>query len=203
VTNSNKNIPADKELVQQVLDGNLHAYTRLIRHTERLVAQIVFKMISNPEDRKDIAQDIYLKIHRKLPSFSFQSKLTTWVAQVSYNTCLDYLRKKKLLLPGDGPEGNEAEDEGWFADKFFAGSPAVAVDTMIHKKEVAAILKTAISKLPPVYNTLISLYHQEEMSYEEIGQITGLPDGTVKNYLFRARKMLKNELLVTYKKDDL
>ena len=203
MTNSNRNIPADKELVQQVLDGNLHAYTLLIRHTERLVAQIVFKMISNPEDRKDIAQDIFLKIHRKLPSFSFQSKLSTWVAQVSYNTCLDYLRKKKLLLPGDGPEGNEADDDGCFVNKFFSGSPEVAVDTMIHKKELTAILKTAISKLPPVYHTLISLYHQEEMSYEEIGQITGLPDGTVKNYLFRARKMLKNELSVTYKKDDL
>ena len=122
---------------------------------------------------------------------------------MSYNTCLDYLRKKKLFLPGDGPEGNEAEDDGWFANKFFSGSSGVAVDTMIHKKELTAILKTAISKLPPVYKTLISLYHQEEMSYEEIVEITGLPDGTVKNYLFRARKMLKNELLVTYKKDDL
>ncbi len=203
MTNSNRNIPADRELVQQMLDGNLHAYTQLIRHTERLVAQIVFKMISDPEDRKDIAQDIYLKIHRKLPSFSFQSKLTTWVAQVSYNTCLDYLRKKKLYLPGDRPESNDAEEEGWFVNKFFPNSSAVAVDTMIHKKELVAILKTAISKLPPVYNTLISLYHQEEMSYEEIGQITGLPDGTVKNYLFRARKMLKNDLLVNYKKDDL
>lgn len=203
MTNSNRNIPADKELVQQVLDGNLHAYTLLIRHTERLVAQIVFKMISNPEDRKDLAQDIYLKIHRKLPSFRFQSKLTTWVAQVSYNTCLDYLRKKKLLLQADVSEGNEAEDDGWFTNKFFASSPAVAVDSMIHKKELAAILKIAISKLSPVYNTLISLYHQEEMSYEEIGQITGLPEGTVKNYLFRARKMLKNELLINYKKDDL
>lgn len=203
MTNSNRNIPADKELVQQVLDGNLHAYAQLIRHTERLVAQIVFKMISNPEDRKDLAQDIYLKIHRKLPSFNFQSKLSTWVAQVSYNTCLDYLRKKKLFLPGDGPEGNETEDDGWFTNKFFSGSSGVTVDTMIHKKELTAILKTAITKLPPLYNTLIGLFHQEEMSYEEIGQITGLPDGTVKNYLFRARKMLKNELLVTYKKDDL
>ncbi len=203
MTSSNRNIPADKDLVQQVLGGNTHAYRLLIQHTERLVTQIVFKMISNPEDRKDIAQDIYLKIHRKLPSFNFQSKLSTWVAQVSYNTCLDYLRKKKLFLPGDGPEGNEAEDDGWFTNKFFSGSSGVAVDTLIHKKELTAILKTAISKLPPVYNTLISLFHQEEMSYEEIGQITGLPDGTVKNYLFRARKMLKTELLITYKKDDL
>ena len=203
MTNSNRNIPADKELVQQVLDGNLHAYTLLIRHTERLVAQIVFKMISNPEDRKDIAQDIFLKIHRKLPTFSFQSKLSTWVAQVSYNTCLDYLRKKKLLLPGDGPEGNEADDDGWFVNKFFSGSPEVAVDTMIHKKELTAILKTAISKLPPVYHTLISLYHQEEMSYEELVLITGLPEGTVKSYLFRARKMLKEKLLLKYKKEAL
>ena len=55
----------------------------------------------------------------------------------------------------------------------------------------------------PLYRTLISLYHQQEMSYEEIAQITSLPDGTVKNYLFRARKMLKQYLLASYQRDDL
>ena len=69
--------------------------------------------------------------------------------------------------------------------------------------DLAGILGTAIEQLPPLYRTLISLYHQQELSYEEIAQITSLPDGTVKNYLFRARKLLKQRILATYQRDDL
>ena len=64
-------------------------------------------------------------------------------------------------------------------------------------------LSTAIEQLPPLYRTLIALYHQQELSYEEIAQITSLPDGTVKNYLFRARKLLKQHLLARYQRDEL
>ncbi|MBK5273133.1 MAG: RNA polymerase sigma factor, partial [Bacteroidia bacterium] len=77
------------------------------------------------------------------------------------------------------------------------------ITTLIRQKELSAILKTEIEKLSPVYKTLITLYHNEELSYEEIEQITSLPAGTIKSYLFRARKTLKNNLLLNYKKTDL
>lgn len=193
---------SDKHLVEKVLGGDTQAFRFIIRNTERLVAQIVFRMISNPEDRKDLAQDIYLKVYNKLAGFRFQSKLSTWIAQVSYNTCFDYLQKKKLILPGN-IEGSETMDD----DTGFLKNDMIMVSTetnvMIGRKELSGILKTEIEKLSPVFSTLIILYHQEELSYEEIGQITGLPDGTIKSYLFRARKKLKENLLATYKKEDL
>lgn len=167
-----------------------------------MVAQIVFKMINNPEDGKDIAQDIYLKAFKKLSSFKFQSKLSTWIARISYNTCLDYLRKKKMILPGDGYEGNEPDMQDALNKKTF-GTPGMAVDAFILQKDLSEILKAEIEKLSPVYKTLITLYHNEELSYEEIEQITQLPAGTVKSYLFRARKTLKDNLLLNYKKEDL
>ena len=68
---------------------------------------------------------------------------------------------------------------------------------------MAQILKMELQELQPVYRTLISLFHQEEMSYEEIGEITQLPAGTVKNYLFRARKALKKSILAKFKKEEL
>ena len=77
------------------------------------------------------------------------------------------------------------------------------VDTFVIEKNISEIVKKKIEKLPPIYKTLISLYHNEELSYEEIGTITGLPAGTVKSYLFRARRELKNDLLLHYKKEDL
>ena len=68
----------------------------LVKNTENLVAKIVFDTITNDGDRKDIAQDIYLKAYQKLPAFKFQSKLSTWIAQISYNTCIDHFAKEKI-----------------------------------------------------------------------------------------------------------
>jgi len=191
VSNNNRHNLSDKFLVNKVLSGDNSAFVHIIKNTEALVAQIVFKMINHPDDRKDIAQDIYLKIYRNLAGFKFSSKLSTWVAQVSYNTCLDYLRKKKLNFPGTIEEN---ETDSPLSDE---------TDALILRRELTTILNVGLEKLPPVYKTLLGLYHNEELSYEEIVQVTGLPEGTVKSYLFRARKALKNNLLLTYQKEDI
>ncbi len=204
MNNTTWNNLADQHLVKKVLSGDTQAFAVIIKNTEKLVAQIVFKMISNAEERKDIAQDIYLKAFNKLSGFKFQSKLSTWIAQISYNTCFDHLRKKKLILQENIYEGGGQQDEvpGILNNR----SPAIYEEepvNYIRQKELSAIMKIEIEKLSPVYKTLISLFHNEELSYEEIEQITGLPAGTVKSYLFRARKTLKNNLLLNYKKEEL
>jgi len=194
----------DSQLVERVLSGDTNAFGSIIKNTERMVAQIVFKMIPNPEDRKDMAQDIYLKAFKKLGSFKFESKLSTWIAQVGYNTCLDYLRKKKIILTGHVYEEKETGYgvPDMISNKFF-GAPEMETDNFMLQKNLSVILKTEIEKLSPVYKMMITLYHNEELSYDEIGQITGMPSGTVKSYLFRARKTLKDSLLLNYKKEDL
>ena len=195
----------DRSLVERVLGGDNNAFGIIIKNTESLVAKIVFDTITNDGDRKDIAQDIYLKVYQKLHSFKFQAKLSTWIAQISYNTCIDYLRKKKLLLP----EKTFAESQPGSDNDMFdiintaKGSFENSADTFVIKKDISEIVKTGIEKLPMMYKTLVTLYHNEELSYEEIGTITGLPEGTLKSYLFRARKELKNHLLRQYKKEDL
>ena len=181
----------DQDLVDQVLTGDQQAFALIIRQTEGLVTQIVFKMIPAPGDRPDIVQDVYLKAFRNLAGFKFHAKLSTWLGKITYNTCLHYLEKKKLLFL---PDVNEQEDEPANND----------VEKVLSGKELASILGIAIRNLsPPIYQTLITLYHQEELSYAEIGEITSLPEGTVKNYLFRARKALKENLLSSYKKEEL
>lgn len=177
---------ADKQLVHKALSGDAQAFGIIIRDTEKLVGQIVCRMVSNVEDRKDLAQEIYLKAYRNLAVFKHASKLSTWIAQISYNTCMDYLRKKKLLYPGE------------LADRPGNG----LADDVVHRKELAGILQSGMDKLQPVFRTMITLYHQEELSYEEIGEITGMPPGTVKSYLFRARKALKEQLAGYYGEKD-
>lgn len=195
-----RNILTDRQIVDLILGGDMQAFSTIIKTTEGLVAQIVYKLIPNEEDRKDMAQDIYLKVFHHLKGFKFQSKLSTWVAQIAYNTCFNRLQKKQipLYIPPDG--GWEWMERG---RRFAVPETTEETDGVLLKKELNSLLQTAIGRLPPLYRTLIGLYHQEDLSYQEIGQITGLPDGTVKSYLFRARKMLKESLLSNYKKEKL
>jgi RNA polymerase sigma factor (sigma-70 family) len=202
VINKSKNSPADRKLVEKALRGDTNALNTIIKNTEGLVTQIIYKMISNTEDRKDIAQDVYLKTFQNLYSFKFQSKLSTWIGQIAFNTCYSYFEKKKLILPN-----NAKNEEEIYEDPLEnIGNKLIDISTNeteidVFQKELSEILNTEIDKLLPLYRTLITLYHNEDLSYTEIAQITGLPDGTVKNYLFRARKILRERILHNYKNE--
>jgi RNA polymerase sigma-70 factor (ECF subfamily) len=200
VNHSIGNNPEDKQLINRILCGDTRAFSIIIMNTENLVTQIVFKMIPVTEDRKDLAQDIYLKAFNSLAGFKFQSKLSTWIARIAYNSCLSWIEKKKLVFPGNLNEEEQNENRG---ENGLYRSGGVESETRLFQKELTGILRKEIERLPPVYQTLITLYHQESMSYEELGQVTGMPLGTIKSHLFRARKMLKENLLSKYKKEAL
>ena len=197
MNNLPENSASDKHLVGRVLRGDNRAFGIIVKNTENLVAQIVFRMIPVAEDRKDIAQDIYLKTFHNLGGFKFQSKLSTWIAQIAYNTCISWVEKKKYTLPGNLHE-EENYSSGYDHSKSINES-----EIRIFEKELSIILKKEIENLPILYQTLVTLFHHEFLSYEELAMITGLPAGTVKSYLFRARKMLKEKLLSKYKKEAL
>jgi RNA polymerase sigma-70 factor (ECF subfamily) len=191
----------DRELIKKVLEGNSNAFKTIISNTQGLVIQIIYKMIRNPEDRKDLAQDVYLKVYDKLTSFKFNSKLSTWIGTITYNTCLNFLEKKKIpILNVIDKEGNESWDS---IERGITGNTNNQIEAYIFKKERSQVLALEIEKLPLLYKTIITLYHNEELSYKEIGKITDLPEGTLKNYLYRARKQLRENLLLNYKKEEL
>jgi len=191
-------------LVNSVLRGEIHVFATIIKNTEGLVAQIVFKLITNAEDRKDIAQDIYLKAFKSLSGFKYQSKLSTWIGKIAYNTCFNFLDKKQLvLLDNTFPENEKHESALEFMTNKFIGSTNNNTETSLIRTERLEIVQSAIEILPPLFKTLITLYHYEELSYDEITEITSLPVGTVKSYLFRARKSLKDTILLKYKEEEI
>lgn len=198
-----KNATQEKELVTRVLTGDRYAFAEIIKNTERLVALIVLKMIANRADHKDLVQDVYLRAYDKLGTFQFKSKLSTWIGQITYHACLHHLEKKRLLLVEDTFNDHESGLSGLIqlsdqlTDPFSKESESLLVG-----KELKHIMQDAVSQLPPVYQTLLTLY-QSGMSNEEMVQITSLPEGTVKSYLFRARKNLKEIILSKYQKEDL
>ena len=178
---------SEYRLVKKILNGDSQAFEEIINMTEGLVMGIIIRMIPNKSDRLDISQDIYLKAFGSLASFKFNSKLSTWIGAIAYNTCISYLKKRKL-----------------YSDEIsLVYLPSDMSDSEIHEQDRRKILHQEIEKLPPIYKTLITLFHHQEMSYKEIEEITNLPIGTVKNYLYRARKKLKDNLLLKYKIEDL
>jgi len=191
---TSENSFTDRQLVNRVLSGDARAFVLIIKNTEGLVIQIICRMINRVEDRKDLMQDVYLKTYNCLKSFKFNAKLSTWVGQIAYNACLNYLEKKKLVLPGE-----LHSQENYSGNEFHE----IEAEVILTKKALSTILAAEIEKLSTLHKTLIVLYHQEELSYADIAQITNLPEGTVKNYLFRARKKLKENILAKYKKEEL
>jgi RNA polymerase sigma factor (sigma-70 family) len=202
VDHTTGNNPADKHLVDRVLRGDTRAFGIIIKNTEPLVAQIVFKLIPVAEDRKDLAQDVYMKAFHNLAGFKFQSKLSTWIAQIAYNACLSWIEKKKLVLPGNLHEEEEIFDT-IDARVFYYPSVENNAENKLFHSDLSAILRKEMEGLPTIYQTLITLFHHEFMTYAELSQITGMPEGTVKSSLFRARKMLKENLLTKYQKEAL
>ncbi len=185
----------EKKLIEQIITGNTPAFQTLIEEYQRLVSHIVFRMVTNDSDREDVCQDVFIKVYQNLANFHFESKLSTWIARIAYNTSINYLKKKKLPLYDDfSPENQSIEDY-----KGDNNSP----DAFTEEKDLSSRLHNEISKLPAQYRTILTLYHLDEMSYAEIAEITQYPDGTVKSYLFRARTILKERLTSKYQLEEL
>jgi RNA polymerase sigma factor (sigma-70 family) len=184
-----------KLLVEKTLAGNKKAFESIVGQHQRLVSHIVFRMIQNPADREDVCQDVFLKVYENLGGFKFESKLSTWIARIAYNTCLNHLEKKKVPLLGDLTQEERSLDT--------VPGTAAGPDHLVEEKQIASLLRLEIDRMPIHYRTILILYHLDQMSYKEIGQITGLPEGTVKSHLFRARKLLKMRLTSKYQPEDL
>jgi len=127
--------------------------------------------------------------------FKFESKLSTWIARIAYNRCINYLEKKKTPLVDDLSP----------AEEFIETQPddSFMPDTFTEHQDRSFRLQMEIKKLPVQFRTILTLFHLDELKYNEIAEIMGLPEGTVKSYLFRARKLLKEKLMSKYKPEEL
>lgn len=173
----------DQSLVSAVLSGNRSALQEFIKRHERLVSYMVARLVDDKSDREELCQDIFLKAYEKLGEFNFQSKLSTWMATIAYRHGVNHLRKRKIKWM-ELPEGSE----DWnFIDP---ENP----EQNIVDNDLENIILENLKRLPPQYKIVLTLFHIENMNYAEIGEATGMPEGTVKNYLFRARNLLKERV---------
>ena len=174
----------EAELIERIINGNLAAFGQLADRYERLVSVMVSRIVQNEEDAADVCQEVFIKVYKGLPSFKFRSSLGTWIGRIAYSTAVNHWRKYS------GEQGRIVDITA-VEDNFNSGDDP---EDVLLKKDIAAYLHKLIGKLPLAYRTVLTLYHLNEFSYQEIEEISGMPEGTVKNYLFRARKLLKDKL---------
>jgi RNA polymerase sigma factor (sigma-70 family) len=171
----------EHQLVEKCLQGDTEAFEELVKHYERLVFSVSARLIDDREDLEDVCQEVFLKVYRKLGGFRFRSKLSTWIAGITYRTSINYLRKYRR-------HSLEHLEEESYQDTF-------SLEDEMNRRDLSRYLEKMIGQLPLHHRTVITLFYVEGFSYEEIVSVTGFPEGTVKSYLFRARQSLKEHLL--------
>ena len=174
----------DQALISKVITGDEQAIRLLIKQHERLVAHMVGRLVKQNEDREELCQDVFVRIIEKLPEFSFQSRLSTWIATIAYRHAINHLRKYRIA------HIELTENETW-EDRFVENENP---ETLLSENDMNDWIVKLIDRLPLQYKTVLTLYHLDGMNYAEIGVVTDMPEGTVKNYLFRARQMLKESV---------
>ena len=179
-----------RKIIGEIQKGNTGAFAKIIEDYKKLIGYIVFRMVSNPADREDIAQDIFIKVYQKLNQFRFEAKFSTWISKIAYNTCINYLNKKETLIS----QNHLTIDKDWDSSLSNPNTPLLELE----KIELSEKINQEILQLPENYRMAITLFHLQEFNYQEISEIMNLPVGTVKSYLFRGRQYLKEKLQREY-----
>lgn len=172
----------DTELINQILDGNMNAFTFLVNRYQKLVVHITGRLIQRQEELEDVCQEVFIKVYQNLGKYRNECKLSTWIATIAYNTGINYLRKFKKF--------EEVNPEDSMALRNLTDFRIENYETTDLKRYI----REQIELLPIQYRTVVTLFHLEEFSYQEVEQITGMPEGTIKSYLFRAKALLREKL---------
>src|SRR6202000_582090 len=158
----------EEEVVSATLRGDFRAFNLLVKQYEKLVFHVVNRLVTEQQDAEDICQEVFIKVHKNLGQFKFQSKLSTWIARIAYLTAITYLKKYKK----EYTQATQAELDYYY---FTEDDP----QQLLIKKDVSAYVNYLIARMPEQYRILLTLFHLDEFSYQEIEAITGMPEGTV------------------------
>lgn len=173
------------ELVERALAGAQEAFRELVQRYQRPVYTLVLRMVRDPSRAEELAQDAFLKVYRKLHTYDTRRKFSSWLFKVAHNTTLDFLRKKKpdiVSLESDDLDPSYRSE--------LQDTSAASPDETLERADLASALEAAVAELAPHYREIVLLRFGQDLAYQEIADVTGLPMGTVKVQLHRARKQL-------------
>lgn len=183
--------PTDDELVRSVLAGDRERFGELVERYQTRVVNYLYRIVRNLDDAHDLAQEVFVRVYQALDRYDSQYRFSTWLFRVAQNAAIDVLRKRRVQIV---PISRRADESGEPAPDLDLPSGEPSALSAMEGRERDSHVRTAIDSLPWEYRELILLRHYGELAYEEIAEVKGMPLGTVKNKLFRARQMLKQNL---------
>lgn len=183
----------DTEIVERILKGDIDAFEELIDKYQKMIYNLAYRMFNNASDAEDITQEVFLKIYRNIEKCSGKPSIKTWVYTITYNTCIDEIRKnkgkEKISL-----DKNLSSDDGVYSFELDSKEPTP--EMYLLNKEGIKDIENAINQLNETNRTLVFLRDVKGLSYNEISEIMDMNIGTVKSRLNRARNNLKNILKI-------
>jgi len=178
---------SDNEIIERIRKGGKHHYARLIDRYKDKAFTLAVRILRNREDAEEAVQDAFIRTYNALEKFEGHSKFGTWFYRIVYNVCMSKLGTRteefRTVSYDDGSE---------YADAIPAGESSAIND--LEQKEMVMLVKKIVDNLPPKYSSILSLFYFQELSHEEICEVTQLPLGTVKVHLFRARALLQEQI---------
>jgi RNA polymerase sigma-70 factor (ECF subfamily) len=167
----------DQHYINLIIEGDTHAFAVLVDRYKNLVFTLSFKMLQNREEAEEASQDAFIKVYRSLPKFKSESKFSTWLYKITYNTCLDRLRSKKRTT-----QIVSVDD---FGEKEVR--TLINVLDTIEERERKQMIQNCLNLLPGEDSFLLTLYYFQENSLKEISKIMGINENNLKIKLFRSR----------------
>ena len=180
---------SDRDLVATAVIGVEGSFEELVRRYQRPISAYVYRMVGNYESALDLTQEIFIKVYSSLRRYRSEFKFSTWIYKIAHNAAIDHLRRtatreQSLVM---GPENDQFD--------LPVESTRLSPEQESERKERRGEIESVVRALPANYRELIILRHSQDLSYEEIVEVTGLPLGTVKNRLFRAREMMRQQFV--------
>lgn len=167
--------PSELELVQRSQRGDVEAFSTLVRKYQQVVYNIAYRFVRDPNLAEDMAQESFLKAYKHIKGFRGDCAFSTWLYRVTCSVCLTELSKRK--------KRGEVELQ--------PNTPTSSVESNVTERELAEKIRNCVTLLPERYAMVLTLYYLNGLPYEEIAEILEIPVGTLKTWMFRARKQLR------------
>lgn len=184
----------DQDVIAWAREGSEFAYRELLRRYQRPVFSLIYRMVRDRELAEDLTQDTFIKILNAIGRYDPKYKFSSWIFKIANNATIDHLRKKELVTLSLDGSPQATTQERIEATGLQIGGIGESPLEELEARELGSQIERAIAMLRPEYRSCIILRHVEGRPYEEIAEILDLPLGTVKTYIHRARRELKDAL---------
>lgn len=210
-------VELDYEIIKKIQDGEIELFKELVEEYKDRAFSLTIKILKNREEAEDSLQEVFMKLYRAIMQKQFEgrSKFSTYFYRIVYNTAVDFYKRNKNkkfnIVSIDINESNYREGDELTRDFYekdidstkFSVGRGFDPEGSVSENEIQNIVNEYIDSIPEHYSVILNMYYLNELTHSEITEVLGIPIGTVKNRIFRAKEKLKDIILEKYSKEEI